>query len=200
MHNLYEVLSHLGDGIYVLDSSSKIVYINEAAMKMLGYSREEIMSQNAHNLFHVECNGESIPEEECSIRHVIANGETYINHRECFRRKDGTILHVSITSTLFEDEHGGVALTVFRDIGLEESLAAKSRFISKISHELRTPLNAMINFTDQVLEDFDEIAGDPEMRQESRQYLERAVHNAKKLHEMIEELIRYTMEGEENDG
>lgn len=69
---------------------------------------------------------------------------------------------------------------------------ARSNFISSVSHELRTPMNAIINFTDQILEDFDEIMEDEELQKESRYFLERVLVNAKHLLQLINELLEFT--------
>ncbi|MGE4510262.1 MAG: ATP-binding protein [Sulfurimonadaceae bacterium] len=69
---------------------------------------------------------------------------------------------------------------------------ARSNFISSVSHELRTPMNAIINFTDQILEDFDEILEDEELQKESKHYLERVLVNAKHLLHLINELLEFT--------
>jgi PAS domain S-box-containing protein len=69
---------------------------------------------------------------------------------------------------------------------------ARSNFISSVSHELRTPMNAIINFTDQILEDFDEIMEDEALQKESRYFLERVLVNAKHLLHLINELLEFT--------
>lgn len=73
-------------------------------------------------------------------------------------------------------------------------MAAKSKsdFISGVSHELRTPLNAIINFTDMILEDFDEILQDKELQQDSKEYLKRVLKNSKHLLALINDILEFS--------
>ncbi len=69
---------------------------------------------------------------------------------------------------------------------------ARSNFISSVSHELRTPLNSIINFTDMVMEDFDEMFDDPALRGENKEFLGRVLKNSKHLLALINDILEYT--------
>jgi len=69
---------------------------------------------------------------------------------------------------------------------------ARSNFISSVSHELRTPLNSIINFTDMVIEDFDEMFSNDTMRKENREFLGRVLKNSKHLLALINDILEYT--------
>lgn len=69
---------------------------------------------------------------------------------------------------------------------------SKSEFISGVSHELRTPLNAIINFTDMVIEDFDETLSDKELQKDAKEYLERVLKNSKHLLALINDILDYS--------
>ena len=77
----------------------------------------------------------------------------------------------------------------------EEALQAsqaRSNFISSISHELRTPLNSIINFTDQVIEDFDEMLSEKDLQDEMKGYLQRVLINSRHLLQLINDLLEFT--------
>ena len=74
----------------------------------------------------------------------------------------------------------------------QEAVEVRSNFLSNISHELRTPMNAIINFTDQIFEDFDEIVADKEMQEEAKMFLQRVLVNSKHLLQLINELLEFT--------
>lgn len=74
----------------------------------------------------------------------------------------------------------------------QQAAQAKSNFISGISHELRTPLNSIINFTDQIIEDFDEMLEDKELQIDTRMYLSRVIQNSRYLLQLINDLLEFT--------
>lgn len=69
---------------------------------------------------------------------------------------------------------------------------ARSNFISSVSHELRTPLNSIINFTDMVIEDFDEMFENIETRRENKEFLGRVLKNSKHLLALINDILEFT--------
>ncbi|MDO8453528.1 MAG: ATP-binding protein, partial [Sulfurimonas sp.] len=73
-----------------------------------------------------------------------------------------------------------------------QAAQARSNFISGISHELRTPLNSIINFTDQIIEDFDEILVDKELQAETKGFLQRVIINSRHLLQLINDLLEFT--------
>ncbi|ADU66288.1 ATP-binding region ATPase domain protein [Desulfurispirillum indicum S5] len=73
-----------------------------------------------------------------------------------------------------------------------QSLNIRSEFMANVSHELKTPLNSIINFTDQILEDFDEMLSDDELQAEYHGYLERVLSNARHLLALINDLLLYS--------
>lgn len=69
------------------------------------------------------------------------------------------------------------------------TLEAKTKFFDQVSHELRTPLNAIINFTDQALENFEEMFDEEDTRDLVQMYLERAYKNSQSLLSLINSLL-----------
>lgn len=72
---------------------------------------------------------------------------------------------------------------------LQKADKAKSEFLASMSHELRTPLNAMINFTDQVIEDWDELETSAKWRGEAREMLQRVLGSSRHLLDLINDLL-----------
>ncbi|MDD2358420.1 MAG: CHASE domain-containing protein [Thiovulaceae bacterium] len=73
-----------------------------------------------------------------------------------------------------------------------QAAQARSNFISSISHELRTPLNAIINFTDQTIEDFDDMLKDKELQNDTKVFLQRVIVNSRHLLQLINDLLEFT--------
>jgi|GEM_PF-1233207 len=73
-----------------------------------------------------------------------------------------------------------------------QAAQARSNFVSGISHELRTPLNAIINFTDQAIEDFDDMLEDKELQTDTKNFLHRVIVNSRHLLQLINDLLEFT--------
>lgn len=72
------------------------------------------------------------------------------------------------------------------------AIEARSNFISSVSHELRTPLNSIINFTDMVLEDYEEMFKNEETKRENKDFLGRVLKNSKHLLALINDILEFT--------
>ena len=108
---------HVGKGIYVLDRKGNISYTNPAASALLGYSQDEFMGQDAHDLFHVSSGGVAVAAHACPIRCVTERGEVFQGDQEVFRSKDGTYINVEVTaSPIIEAGETVAVVTVFSDI------------------------------------------------------------------------------------
>jgi sigma-54 dependent transcriptional regulator, acetoin dehydrogenase operon transcriptional activator AcoR len=58
VHNLSDILDSLGEGIIAHDLQRKILYFNRAAEAVTGYSREEVVDRDCHQVFGVPFCGE----------------------------------------------------------------------------------------------------------------------------------------------
>ncbi|MET0067076.1 MAG: EAL domain-containing protein [Candidatus Thiodiazotropha sp.] len=118
---------HVGKGIYVINPSGVITYINPAASRILGYRPEELLQQHAHELFHAESeNVQNLPSADCPIRKVTEIGQVYRSNNEVFLSKEGTRIPVEVTaSPIIEYGEVSSVVTVFDDI--RERLAAEAR-------------------------------------------------------------------------
>jgi PAS domain-containing protein len=51
---LKTMTSNMGEGLYATDSKGNITYLNTEASALLGYSEDEVLNKNAHEMFHVD--------------------------------------------------------------------------------------------------------------------------------------------------
>lgn len=121
---------------------------NGGAERALGYTAEEIIGKHISEIMPPE-----YVEDMQTILRRIAQGDT--NHYETKRRrKDGTVIDVSLTTSPIRDAHGRVvgASKVGRDITARKIIEAerqeadrrKDEFLAMLAHELRNPV-ASIN-------------------------------------------------------
>ena len=138
------ILHAAGEGIYGLDKDGRATFVNPAVTQMLGWTSEEIIGHDMHDiLHHSKADGSPYPQEECPIYAAFKDGKVHHVDSEHFWRKDGTSLPVEYTSTPIR-ENGALsgAVVVFRDI-TERKLAELERRkafeeIARLKHELQS--------------------------------------------------------------
>lgn len=123
------ILQSAGVGIYGLDENGYTTFANPEAVRLVGYSLEEMIGKSQHELIHhSKQDGKPFPVKECFIYEAIKGGKVHHVDDEFFWRKDGSCFPVEYSSTPIRDESGELrgAVVSFRDItrrrGAEEGL------------------------------------------------------------------------------
>ncbi|GAB2885644.1 hypothetical protein GCM10027026_41650 [Myroides odoratimimus subsp. xuanwuensis] len=140
------LVTSVGDGIYGVDHSGRITFINPSGARALGYAPEELQGRRAHDEFHAPgADGRPYPWAGCYVTEAIRDGVVSNAEEDVYLRADGTQFPVEITASplLDEDEVRG-AVVVFRDMTQRREVdRMKNEFLSVVSHELRTPLTSI---------------------------------------------------------
>ncbi len=144
------------DGIYSTDMEGHFSEVNEAFIKMLGYSRENLLKM--HNREVTPKKWHEI-EDNMLFTHLSA-GDSKVYDKE-YIHKNGNILPVSIRFWILQDDQGDPhrIWAIVRDITetkqmeqkLKEVNRMKSEFLRRASHELKTPLISIKGFADLIL-------------------------------------------------
>ncbi|WP_127470355.1 PAS domain S-box protein [Thiomicrorhabdus aquaedulcis] len=86
-HYLESLYNTMTEGLYATDLQGHITEVNEAALKILGYSKANLIGQNAHSLFHnpKESKHQTCPIEttitfEGELTFIHANGKSFAVH------------------------------------------------------------------------------------------------------------------------
>lgn len=146
----------IGEGALATDFFGKVSQINDMALKILGYSRDELLGKWYPEVVMAEdLNGKKIPNINLPIVEVFLSGGP-VFRKHFYRRKDGSKVAVAVTVSpvIMNGEPVG-AIEVFRDITRDNELEnAKNEFISIASHQLRTPATGVKQYIGMLLQGF----------------------------------------------
>ncbi len=89
------ILNTAGEGIFGVNTSGEVIFINKAALAMLGYTRKELLGQKIHTVIHhIRPDGTSYPVEECPMNHASVRNTTSRIEDEILWTKDGKTIEV----------------------------------------------------------------------------------------------------------
>jgi len=151
------------DAIVAQSLDGTIEFWNPGAERLFGYSAQEAVGHHIQLLL--------LPQDHAAESRLLSRvrkGELVPNYEATRRRKDGSLVEVSINvSPMFDDAGQVVGVSkIARDVGYrrvraeleqareraEEMAATRSAFLATMSHELRTPMNAVLGFTSLLMD------------------------------------------------
>src|SRR5262245_60187622 len=191
---LSAVVEYADDAIVTKSLDGIVTSWNPGAERIFGYSAAEMIDTPIAILMP-----EDQPDEESRILRRIRAGERIDHYETKRRRKDGSIIDISLTVSPIRDGNGTIvgASKIARDITERKRLEAREReakrqaealsrakddFIATVSHELRTPMTAILGWVRM-------LAGGQlgiEAQKKALQVIER---NAKSQAQLIEDLL-----------
>ena len=144
------LLASIGDGVVATNQAGKIVLMNKAAGRMLGWSAKQVTGRLFVEVWQVlDEKGNLVPEAKRPVTLALTGKITTTTTTTTtgsgyfYTRKDGTKFPVALTVTpvLVGNKIIG-AIDVFRDITREKEIEKlRLDFLSLASHQLRTPLS-----------------------------------------------------------
>lgn len=169
---------------------------NAGAERIYGYSEDEAVGQTSRIVLPNDMDAEE-PEILCAIE----TGQRLAQFHATRKRKDGTLIPVSLTVSPIADSSGRIigSSSIERDISAgqrrERELhtakevalranRARGEFLANVSHELRTPMNAIIGMTQVALQE--------ELSPELRDYLETAHEAAHSLLTLLNDILDFS--------
>ncbi len=183
------ILDSLGEGVFGVDTEQKCIFINQAALNMLGYTKEDMLGRKIMDIL---------------LCPVFRNktGNWILDNEVCLRCKSGESLSVRMTTNTLIDGSDDVigAVSVFEDITqlkqtskrLEEAMvsaekanAIKSEFLANMSHEIRTPLNGIMGFVELLKKS-------TIIDQKERSYINILDRSSKGLLNIIDEILDFS--------
>ncbi len=123
------ILNSLAEGVITVDKEFKITFINGAAEKLTGFSKEQVIGQFCKNVFKSE-----FCLSNCPIAQVLKNGKSIFDLDTSINCVNTQSIRIRLNAAILKDENeiptGGVI--TFRDISLfkqvEDIIKAESQF------------------------------------------------------------------------
>jgi len=194
------------DAIVVLDSRGVIRLWNRGAAETFGYSARDVIGKPYEMLLPPEASIESALTGGGSGGGVGGGGQTERgiarDLRTRRRRKDGTLLEVSITRSRIRglSENAPGCVEILRDISNQrelereliktEKMAAVGKIASKVVHEIRNPLGSINLNVDILIDNLG--AGDSPEEREAREILQTIKRETRRLSQITEEYLQFS--------
>ena len=182
-----DILESISDGFFVLSQDLVVEYFNDAAEKLLGRPRQDVVGRPLFDSFP-EARG-SIFEERYRTalreQRTLAFEIYFEPFREWYRvsvypYRGRISVYFQVVTAAKQTE---VDLKAAKDEA-EAANRAKSAFLATMSHEIRTPLNGVIGFS--------ELLGTTELNPTQQQYLEYISSSASSLMGVISDILDFS--------
>ena len=158
----FDIYFYARDIVVSVDmKTEKVLRCNKAAMKALGYNREEIVEQPIFKLYHQDY----LEDAKKLFRLIAETGEIH-DAEQTLRKRDGGKISVSLNATTVRDENGNPTSVQFdwRDI---TKRAAKIGDLRSENRQLKERLNSNRPEHPEVFSDI--VTQDPAMHSIFRQ-------------------------------
>lgn len=145
-HFFQKILDNLYEGLYIVDKNRKIIYWNEAAEKITGYPREDVVGKYCWEdiLMHTDERGQYMCNTECLLREAMEKGDTF-EAEVFFHHRKGHHVPVLVRVAPVFDRRGVLAgaAEIFSDNYSGLNLAKKIRELERMA--LLDPLTNLGN-------------------------------------------------------
>ena len=186
---LAAIVASSEDAIISKDLNGIVQTWNTAAERIFGYTAEEAIGRSITMIIPQERIA-----EEAEVLSRIRAGLTVEHFETVRRRKDGTLIDVSLTVSPVRMTDGTIigASKIARDIteqrrlrdAAENASRMKDEFLAVLSHELRTPLNTVLGYAKMLRRDESRMT--PDLRARALDALER---NAAVLTRLVNDVL-----------
>src|SRR5262249_8852137 len=182
---LAAIVDSTDDAIISKDLNGRILSWNAAAERLFGYKPEEIIGKSVQLLLPA-----GRADDFFSILDRVRRGERIAQYETIRKRKDGSLVEVSLTVSPIRDKSGKIIgaskiardLTLWRGIQREQE-RTRQLFLATLGHDLRNPLNTIVVSLAHLQNPLPE---------DLRDVPKRMMTSANRMARMIERLLEFT--------
>jgi diguanylate cyclase (GGDEF)-like protein/PAS domain S-box-containing protein len=113
-----ELLDHMSDGVYFVDRDRRILYWNEGAFRLSGYTAQELVGRSCQDdiLCHVDYEGKRLCQDGCPLSASINDGRSH-EANVFLRHKEGRRVPVTVRAEPLREADGSIvgAIEIFSD-------------------------------------------------------------------------------------
>ena len=178
------VIDNVPDGIIILTEQGRLESVNPAALRIFGYSEEEMTGMHFKMLMPEAVRHEY---DEYIEKHIRAGTGKMVGFglEITGQRKDGSRfpMELGIGNMWLDSRH--LFIGIVRDISERREVdRMKNQFMSSVSHELRTPLTSVLGALGLLAENVgDELSG------EAKALLNIARNNVSRLARLVSDIL-----------
>jgi PAS domain S-box-containing protein len=119
MDNLFQALAKAADGAFVVNEDQYILYWNEAAQELLGYTAAKVVGQACYETMR-SCDekGQSLCRPHCPVITAALEGQTVTTYDVAVQTQSGEMRWINISIlTIYSpgDDSGPLVVHLFRD-------------------------------------------------------------------------------------
>ncbi|TLM65863.1 MAG: PAS domain S-box protein [Deltaproteobacteria bacterium] len=187
---LERILSTATDGIVAIDKQGRYFYANEAAERILGIPKAEILRRTFDQVPWkiTSLKGNPLPLEETAFQKVLQAQSGVYGIKLAIEREDGQRVITLTNAAPLYDAAGTFdgMVAVFTDISEQHEIQERiNAFHHTLAHDLRGPLTVIIGHA-EILK---EVLGTGRADSGSLQNLSEILNGAEKMNKMIEDLV-----------
>ncbi|HEX3577175.1 MAG TPA: ATP-binding protein, partial [Thermoanaerobaculia bacterium] len=196
------ILDCAAEGIIGVSRDASIMFVNPAALSILGRSRDELGNcRNTHELFHhTKADGTPYPPSECPVLMTLVDGRKRTVAGEFFWRPDGSHFAAEYEcAPIFENETITGCVMTFRDVtesqalerqlDLARRIGSLGRVAATIAHEFNNVLMGINPFAELIRRR----AASDEMVMKAAEQISTSVRRGRRV---TEEILRFTQPAE----
>lgn len=182
------IINSIADGVILIDKQKNIRLFNPAAEAITGWSANDAMGLDYHNVIKLENEkAEPYSDSQSPFTQVYQTATSATDSSATLVTHSGNkiFVHISVSPLLTDDKEVVGAVGIFRDTSKEKGeMQRRAEFISTASHEMRTPVAA--------IEGYLALALNPSVSHvdtKARSFLEKAHESTQRLGKLFQDLL-----------
>lgn len=185
-----DLFENAGDSIFIIDPQNyRIIDANANAARRLGYLHRELLQMTIDQI-EILADAET-PDQPVSWESVYSGARFYECH---YKRKDGSLLPVEVSSCLALADKGHVLQNFVRDIShrkaieseREQLISELDAFAHTVAHDLKSPLGLIVGYAGLLEDSFSDFS-----YAEALEMIAAILRGGQKMNRIIEDLLMF---------